>query len=149
MRIVQFHCDVKEINVRVLNDFRLEEIGIYRMIRPWLLSDFVFQFTEMGKKQEKYKKILHNFTDKVQIEFKGFCLNPRLIQFISIFKVIQERREALKNRCSELNTMVKKKKAIFMDLLIESSENGEELTDQDIREEVTTFMFAVSALKLP
>lgn len=43
---------------------------------------------------------------------------------------------------------VRKKKAIFMDLLIESSKNGEALTDQDIREEVTTFMFAVSITKI-
>jgi cytochrome P450 family 4 len=35
-----------------------------------------------------------------------------------------------------------KRRAIFMDLLIESSENGAILTDEDIREEVNTFMFA-------
>ncbi|XP_054260624.1 cytochrome P450 4C1-like [Macrosteles quadrilineatus] len=101
---------------------RLEEIGIYRMVRPWLLSDFIFRFTVKGKEEEKYKKILHQFTDQV----------------------IQMRRQALaKQQYSEdiINSDTRKR-AIFMDLLIASSEGGKLLSDQDIREEVNTFMFA-------
>jgi hypothetical protein len=40
------------------------------MIRPWLLSDFLFRFTKKGREQVKYKAILHNFTDKVIKERK-------------------------------------------------------------------------------
>jgi len=62
--------------------------------------------------------------------------------------MIRERREALKNKKIEESLEERstsgKKKHIFMDMLIESSENGQFLTDTEIREEVNTFMFAVS-----
>nr|QIQ19499.1 cytochrome P450 [Sogatella furcifera] len=101
---------------------KLEEIGIYRMVRPWLLSELLFQFTQKGREQEKYKRILHDFTDEV----------------------IKERRETLSQlgKISSDETEDFKEKAIFMDLLINSSQDGKVLTVQDIREEVNTFMFA-------
>ncbi|KAG8244664.1 hypothetical protein J6590_017609 [Homalodisca vitripennis] len=100
---------------------RLEEIGIYRMVRPWLLSDFIFQFTAKGREERKYRHILHSFTDQV----------------------IRRRRQALQAQ-EEFGYIedCPKKRAIFMDLLITSSRGGSLLSDQDIREEVNTFMFA-------
>ncbi|XP_046394849.1 cytochrome P450 4C1-like isoform X2 [Ischnura elegans] len=110
---------------------KLEEIGIYRMIRPWLLSDWLFKFTKMGKEQDKYKNILHSFTNKVITERKEFVRNRSM-----------EKAMGMNEEDTGATGEAKKKKAIFMDLLIEYSENGRLLTDKDIREEVNTFMFA-------
>ncbi|CAB3360551.1 Hypothetical predicted protein [Cloeon dipterum] len=110
---------------------KLEEIGIYRMIRPWLLSDWIFMFTKKGREQIKYKNILHSFTDKVIKERK---------QLIEQQKKEEGKLAVVKE--GEESDFGRKKRAIFMDLLIESSDNGNLLTDEDIREEVNTFMFA-------
>ncbi|XP_046394848.1 cytochrome P450 4C1-like isoform X1 [Ischnura elegans] len=136
---------------------KLEEIGIYRMIRPWLLSDWLFKFTKMGKEQDKYKNILHSFTNKVITERKEFVRNRSMEKAMGMneedtgatgegghLQSCDEGLQPLKSTTSEKfeDKIAKKKKAIFMDLLIEYSENGRLLTDKDIREEVNTFMFA-------
>ncbi|KAL7306904.1 hypothetical protein TKK_0001063 [Trichogramma kaykai] len=73
-----------------------------------------FRMSSLYKKQKKCLEILHNFSKKV----------------------IAERRAEIMGNRTEI-----KKRLAFLDLLIIASENGSTLSDNDIREEVDTFMF--------
>ena len=78
----------------------------------------------MGIKFKRLLKVLHNFTDNV----------------------IRERKEECKARLEnssgkDTDDLGLKKKQAFLDLLISASDDGRNLSDRDIREEVDTFMF--------
>ncbi|XP_056647378.1 cytochrome P450 4c3-like [Diorhabda sublineata] len=88
--------------------------------------DILYRLTPTYYFEKSCDEILHNHTMRV--------INSR-----------KERleREKDKNVNSNDNEDVGlKKRKVFLDMLLEYSDNGQNLTDQDIREEVDTFMFA-------
>jgi len=100
-----------------------------RQARPWLQLELLFNLTQLSRDQKKCLQILHGFTNRV----------------------IQERKA--EHRAQKANTqppkdvsdhdtlLTKKPRLAFLDLLINASCDGEFLSDEDIREEVDTFMF--------
>nr|ALX81392.1 cytochrome P450 [Liposcelis entomophila] len=104
---------------------RMSQIFQIRQLTPYLHWDWIFKITSTGREHEKWLKVLHGFTKRV----------------------IQERKKAykenqkLKNSEVEFSDVGEKKKISFLDLLIEMSEKENKMTEEEIREEVDTFMF--------
>ncbi|XP_011504291.1 PREDICTED: cytochrome P450 4c3-like [Ceratosolen solmsi marchali] len=98
----------------------LTAIAQMRFVNIWISYDSIFKRTALGKQQESALKIVHDFVDKV----------------IAVRKL-----ELTAERNANLNEISRKSNTL-LDLLLEMSYNGERLSDDDIREEVNTFMFA-------
>ncbi|KAL7646996.1 UNVERIFIED_CONTAM: hypothetical protein RMT77_002253 [Armadillidium vulgare] len=104
--------------------YEMGEIVLERNARPWLYSPFIFNMTKMGRREKEALNILHSFT----------------------LNTIKERRKEYKRLKSQVKDKKedeiagKKKRQAFLDLLIEYEE-GHSLSENDIREEVDTFMF--------
>ncbi|XP_063238475.1 cytochrome P450 4C1-like isoform X2 [Bacillus rossius redtenbacheri] len=110
---------------RMVND--VIELTVYRRDRLWLHPDFIFYNTPAGRRYKKSLGITKGFTKKV----------------------IQERKDALSGAVKpshessdEDRSFGLRKKKAFLDLLLEVSGKEGKLSDEEIREEVDTFMFA-------
>lgn len=91
-----------------------------RFIRPWLWPDMIFYRTTEGKLYEKNIMEMGTFTRNV----------------------IRERKQELIRQKNEDGAEMKKHRRAFLDLLIHNHIADGSLTEEDIREEVDTFMFA-------
>ncbi|CAI6353544.1 unnamed protein product [Macrosiphum euphorbiae] len=98
-----------------------------RFITPWLKPNLLFNLTSLSKRQKACIDVIHTFTRKVIKERKD---NFRLFN--------NQTSDANKNEIHH----EKKPNRALLDLLIEVSEDGTVLSDEDIQEEVDTFMFA-------
>uniref|UniRef100_A0A8C5VY60 Cytochrome P450 family 4 subfamily F member 22 n=1 Tax=Microcebus murinus TaxID=30608 RepID=A0A8C5VY60_MICMU len=88
-----------------------------------LYSDFPYSLTRDGRRFRQACRLVHDFTDAV----------------------IQERRRALPGQGADdsLKAKAKAKTLDFIDvLLLSKDEDGKQLSDEDIRAEADTFMFA-------
>ncbi|KAK8767905.1 hypothetical protein V5799_005313 [Amblyomma americanum] len=98
-----------------------------RVQMPWLLLDAIYFRTARGKEYKKSADIVHNFTAKV--------IKKRREELKSTDQgnLVEEKEESVYNR---------KRLCTFLDTLLRYSiENDTSFTDDDIREEVDTFMF--------
>ncbi|KAJ8319161.1 hypothetical protein KUTeg_004252 [Tegillarca granosa] len=104
--------------------YRISEIILQRQKRPWVWPDALFYTIGDGKEHDKCLDILHRFTEKVTLQV--------IIEYI-----IQKREE----EDDDSSYLSKDKRLAFLDMLLCASSDGQNLSFEDIREEVDTFMF--------
>ncbi|XP_052863438.1 uncharacterized protein LOC128270072 [Anopheles cruzii] len=98
----------------------------YRLFNFLIRYDFFYRFSSNRRKQQAALKVLHGYTDSV----------------------IKGRREELHRLHKEVtggvieNELGIKNKVAFLDMLLQSTIDGQPLSDLEIRDEVATFMFA-------
>ncbi|XP_049791306.1 cytochrome P450 4C1-like [Schistocerca nitens] len=104
--------------------YNISALTIKRIVRPWIHSDFIFRRTSTGREYYKHLDVIHSFTKKV---IKQRQLSRKLKEGVT--------KDAL------VDDIGRKRRLAFLDLLLDASENGQKLSDQEIQEEVDTFMF--------
>nr|CAD7197562.1 unnamed protein product [Timema douglasi] len=110
--------------------YEISSIVQCRQAKMWLQPDWLFKMTSLSNKHDNCVKILHGFSNKVIRERKE-----------------EIRRQKEEELCSappaedDAHIYGRKKRLAFLDLLIEASQDGAVLCNEDIREEVDTFMF--------
>ncbi|GFS48647.1 cytochrome P450 4V2 [Nephila pilipes] len=106
------------------------EIGdsfMYRALRPWLYPDFIFKWTSYGKRNTANIHLVQALTKKV-IKNKKLEMEARN----KYTNVDQLPNDSPSNR---------RKRKAFLELLLEHHLKDPSFTEEDIREEVDTFMF--------
>ncbi|KAE8738718.1 Cytochrome P450 CYP4 [Frankliniella occidentalis] len=105
--------------------YEVSELTLKRAQRPWLFPNFTWALTDMGKRYKHCLSILHGFTNKVIRERKE----------------VREGQRGQQEQHSQEDDLGRKKRTAFLDLLLDAREAGAQLSDEDLREEVDTFMF--------
>ncbi|KAK4313960.1 hypothetical protein Pmani_014705 [Petrolisthes manimaculis] len=106
--------------------YRIGALVQQRQARPWLQSDLLYRLIGSSKEHDACLKILHGFSYGT--------IRSRRIEFQK-----EKTNKLAKHMDDEI--IGKKRRLAFLDLLLEYSEEGRGLSDEDIREEVDTFMF--------
>lgn len=98
---------------------------MYRIMRPWIWPDWIFYLSPGGRRFKECMQHMGDFTRNV--------IRERKVEMIRRIKSGED--------SDEESNVVKNRKA-FLDILIRNHLNDESFTEEDIREEVDTFMFA-------
>uniref|UniRef100_A0A1A9UXF2 Cytochrome P450 n=1 Tax=Glossina austeni TaxID=7395 RepID=A0A1A9UXF2_GLOAU len=109
--------------------YGIGEIVQNRQAKVWLHFDTIFRLTRDFKRHRNYINTLHGFSNKVIRERKAELSDNAF------------NNNTISNVTDGYDDLGKKKRLAFLDLLIQYSKNGAKLSNDDIREEVDTFMF--------
>ncbi|XP_005190958.2 cytochrome P450 4d8-like [Musca domestica] len=106
----------------------MTDLVSWRVLRLHLNSDLLFTILHPFKKmrQNQLIKILHNFTKNVIEERRAF---------------LEKKLKHDSDNLMDINDVGSKKRCGLLDVLLQSTVEGQPLSDEDIREEVDTFMF--------
>ncbi|XP_063224727.1 cytochrome P450 4g15 [Bacillus rossius redtenbacheri] len=130
---------------------RMCDILHLRHTKVWLRPDWLFNLTRYGKHQTYLLDIIHGLTKKV-IQKKKEEFGQGQKRYISgdsgdsgdsAGPAPGTPAPGLRDDLDEQdeNDVGQKKRLAFLDLMLESAQNGTSLTDEEIKEEVDTIMF--------
>uniref|UniRef100_A0A147BND3 Putative cytochrome p450 4v2-like protein n=1 Tax=Ixodes ricinus TaxID=34613 RepID=A0A147BND3_IXORI len=117
---VKVNAQTNPSSAYVSNIYRVGSNFINRAVRPWLWLDFLYLLTPQGRLYHHDIQAIHKFTKKV----------------------IRERKEVklAEQRLIEPSSDIKKR-PMFLDVLLDHHISEDSISEEDIREEVDTFMF--------
>lgn len=121
------HIEKETLEAYRGNIYKMGDVVINRIRKPWSLFNFIYHFTEASKQEQVTIKKLHQFTNQV----------------------IREREEALKSDKSKsimATTYSGRKVTRMLDLLLLEKLQYGSIDYEGIREEVDTFLFEVLTL---
>lgn len=123
---------------------RIGAIVLNRQAKFWMQSDFIFKLTDDYKRHEECIKILHAFSYRMIRERKEQIKVEQMKKPTDMNNnqdTLDENGNVVQSTLvDDEESLGKKKRLAFLDLLISASGNGSVLTDEDIREEVDTFV---------
>ena len=96
------------------------QIVFKRLAKTWLCFDPIFYFSKLAREESSVIKILHDFS----------------------WNIIKEGEKEM-----TVETYSKKKRLAMLDLLLSAKNQGADIDNEGIREEVDTFMFEVLLLQ--
>ncbi|XP_034477492.1 cytochrome P450 4d2 [Drosophila innubila] len=115
--------------------FEVTNIITLRFIKPWQRIDWMFRLVEpsLAKRQDTLIKTMHDFTETVIQQRRDALINHHQ----------QQQKTKTKTNCggNECDDLGQKRRMALLDVLLQSTIDGEPLSNEDIREEVDTFMF--------
>lgn len=155
---VNINCQDDEHSPYVQALHEVGEMALSRVTRPWLWSDFIFYRTETGRRFTKSNEVMHKFTIDVILERKlAWEKELSRNEANKNGKNIADREQDEQNKpprddknitFDELRNSTffssGNKRLAFLDLLLHQHLIEHTMSIDDIREEVDTFMFAVS-----
>lgn len=100
------------------------KVVVERAFSAVLQQELLYRFSSQYRKEKKALRVLHEYSKSV--------ISNRKAEFLTS-----------KKGGGQSEDIGIKKKLAFLDLMLEANENGQVMSDEDIREEVDTFMFAV------
>nr|XP_019552168.2 cytochrome P450 4c3-like [Aedes albopictus] len=104
-----------------------EEIGrimLERLQKIWLHPDLIYKCTNYYQRQVECLKVLHGFSENV--------IKQRRLQ-----REVTLTNDHVEDPSAEIG---RKRQLAFLDLLLEATQDGQPLSDRDIRDEVDTFI---------
>ncbi|KAM8719126.1 hypothetical protein ACLKA7_011782 [Drosophila subpalustris] len=112
--------------------FEVTNIITVRFIKPWQRIDWMFRLVEpsLARRQDTLIKTMHEFTETVIQQRRKALINDQ-----------QQQHHQKTSGSNECNDLGQKRRMALLDVLLQSTINGEPLSNKDIREEVDTFMF--------